>query len=93
MQNKIEGPLVRCGLWLHIGFIGATAVAAGLLLLFQGEAKWLSALALIVTGGMMAAVGWYRGRVVLDSGEQAHVVPSHAHRRRTPASSSVTSGG
>ena len=56
LQKNIERVLVACSLWLHIGFIGASAVAVGLLQLFDGEARWSSELALtspLTTGRLM----------------------------------------
>jgi hypothetical protein len=70
-QSNVERVLVTCSLWMLIGFVGATAVAAGILQLFDGEANWLSALALIVCGGILTATSWHRGQIVLDDAEQA----------------------
>ena len=72
MDNGFEYPLVRCSLWLHVGFTGASAVAVGVLQLF--ERNWLSALALVFFGGVLAVVGWRRGRIVLGPAEQASAV-------------------
>lgn len=66
LRKKSRRALVECGLWLRIGFIGACGLAAGLLQLFNGETKPLSALVLAVSGGVLAAISWRRGRTVLD---------------------------
>ena len=92
MQTDSERALVKCGSWLHIGFIGITAVAVGLILLLDGEPKWLPALALVVSGGILAAVSWYRSRAVLDSAEQAPSVAKDAQRLALPARDRVASG-
>src|SRR2546427_7514240 len=42
MQNNTQRVLIACSLWLHIGFIGAATLAAGLLQLFGGERLWRS---------------------------------------------------
>jgi hypothetical protein len=85
--------LVKCGLWLHIAFIGATLVAAGLIVLLEGEGKWLLALTLVCSGGILAALGCHRGRVVLDFEEQAPVVHNDAHAARSPIRNRVASSG
>lgn len=81
-QSNVERVLVTSSLWVLIGFVGATAVAAGLLQLFDGEANWLSALVLIVCGGILTATSWYRGRNVLEDAEleQAPVIPRPVSR-------------
>jgi len=79
-QSNVERVLVTCSLWMLIGFVGATAVAAGLLQLFDGEANWLSALVLIVCGGIVTATCWHRGQTVIDDAEQAPVIPRQVSR-------------
>ena len=56
--------LVECGVWLRIGLIGVSGLAAGLHQLFAGDAKPLPALALALCGGAFAAIGWWRSRAV-----------------------------
>ena len=51
MQRNPFRTLVVCGLWLLLGFIGATALAAGLLQLFEGGPRWMWASALAASGG------------------------------------------
>lgn len=58
--------LVVCALWLHIGLIGATAGAAGLVVLVGGDAAPLPALAVAMLGGSIAFLAWRRGRRVLE---------------------------
>jgi hypothetical protein len=70
LQNNIERAHVACSLWLHIGFIGASALAAGLLQVFDGEARWPFALALTFSGGVLAATSWRRGLTVLERGDR-----------------------
>jgi len=71
LQRDADRPLVACSLWLHIGFIGAAALAVGLLQLFDAETTWLSALALAFSGAVLAAAGWRRARTVLEDAERA----------------------
>jgi hypothetical protein len=73
--------VVECGLWLRIGFIGASALAAGLLQLFDGEVKPMSALALAVGGGVLAAVSWWRARTVLAIVDRTSAVSAGAPSR------------
>jgi hypothetical protein len=86
LENNTERALVACSVWLHIGFIGAVALAAGLLQLFDGKATWLSALALAFSGGLLAAAGGRRGWSVLKHAGRER--PSHGctelSRRRAP---------
>lgn len=76
--------LTACSVWLTVGFIGASALAAGLVQLFNGELEWLSALALALSGGMLATVGWRRSRSVLQHAERVSPVATSA--RSDPAS-------
>jgi len=77
IQSTSEPALVACSLWLHIGFIGAALLAVGLLQLFGGETKWLSALALAFSGGVVAAASWRRARTVLEHAERSSAVSVH----------------
>ena len=57
--------LVACGLWLHVGLIGAIALAAGLLQCFADpRLPWAPVVALF--GGVLAAASWRRGFAVLQ---------------------------
>lgn len=73
-QDNSDRALLACSLWLHAGFIGAAAVAAGVIPLFGGEASLLSALALVFSGGVLAAACWRRARTVLDDSKPATTV-------------------
>lgn len=77
-QNNTDRALVASSLWLHVGFIGACALAAGLIQLFDGETTWLSALSLGFCGGALAAAGWRRGRSILERAERMSVVAADA---------------
>ena len=81
-------------IWLRVGFIGATATAAGLLQLLDGDLAWLSGLTLALCGSVLAAVSWSQARATLDFG---HPPPAHrpsslplgGHHRRTRAGSAA----
>jgi hypothetical protein len=76
LSNRARWALVSCGLWLRIGFVGASGLAAALLQLLNGEMKPLSALALAATAGTLLAVAWWRARAVLDVADEAVVATS-----------------
>jgi len=57
--------LLACGLWMRLGFVGASAVAVGVIQLFGNEASPLSALALAVGGAALAVVSWRRAHAAL----------------------------
>jgi hypothetical protein len=65
--QESEGALVRCAVWLFVGFVGASIVAAGVLGMFGAEARPLGALTTALCGGAMAGVGWYRARKILEA--------------------------
>jgi hypothetical protein len=73
-QDNSARVLLACSLWLHAGFIGAVAGAAGVILLFDSKASLLSALALVFSGGVLAAACWQRARTVLEDSNPATTV-------------------
>jgi hypothetical protein len=90
-QNNTRGAPFVYGLWLHIGYVGTVALAAGLLQVLDGESPWLSALALVFFGGVLAAASWCRSLIALEYAEPASAVAtdapsestSHAFSRQT----------
>jgi hypothetical protein len=76
-QDGNQRALVACGLWLLIGFIGATVLAAGILRLFETPASWLSALTLVACGGIVAARSWRCGRAALEYAERRPASAQH----------------
>jgi membrane protein implicated in regulation of membrane protease activity len=77
LQDNTKRALVVSGFWLHVGLLGAAAVAVGLLQLFGGEVT-LSALALTCSGGVLAAASWRRARRVLGQADRASAVAADA---------------
>jgi hypothetical protein len=66
-MRKQAGPSVSaCGIWLRVAFIGASAVAVGLIQLFDGSVKPLWALALASIGAVLAAFSTRRAHRALD---------------------------
>jgi hypothetical protein len=92
LQNNTERALVACRLWTHIGFIGATALAVGLLQLLDGEGKWLWALALALLGGVLAAASWRRALTILEHADWASTVATDAPSESTSRASFKETG-
>jgi len=65
-RNEAGPGVVAFGMWLRAGFVGASAVAVGLIQLSSGEVKPLSALALATGGLALAIFSWRRARMSLD---------------------------
>jgi hypothetical protein len=88
MPHNTERVLLACSLWLRIGFVGASALAAGVLALLSGETsgqwEWLSALALVFFGGLLAAASWGHARVLLGDAEQVSAFTGIAPREPAP---------
>jgi len=80
LQNDPHRTVFRCSLFLHIGYIGAVAAAAGLIQLSAGEASWPSTLALIFFGGILATASWWRARSVVQLSDRAPAVTTHLRR-------------
>jgi len=85
IPDSTRRALVACSLWLHIGLVGASAMAIGVLHLFDGDGSPLSALALAVSGGILAAASWRRSRTVLDAAAPPSRIARGA-RSASPAS-------
>jgi hypothetical protein len=77
--RKDAGPGVFAfGMWLRVGFIGGSAVAVGLLQLFNSEVKPSPALALTVGGLALAIFGWRHARKALDTMDSGAAVENRA---------------
>lgn len=92
MYQDAERLLLACSLWLRIGFVGASAVASGLLVLLSGDAQWLSALALAFFGGVLAAASFRHARTLLGDAERASAVAGVAPREQASRASSKPFG-
>jgi hypothetical protein len=84
MKSSSERALIACGMWLHIGLIGAAALAIGAIRLFEGEASLLSGLPMVVFGGMLAVAGWRRALAILKQAEPASAVAPRPLGTATP---------
>lgn len=90
-KNGKGRTLVVCGAWLHSGLIGAVALAAGLLELWDGEPR-LWALGLVFFGGVLAAVSWRRARSILEHAKPASAVAADAPSQSTSHAASRQTG-
>lgn len=77
-QDNTERALVVCSLWLHGGFIGASALVVALLQLSDGASRGPWALWLAFFGGALTAACWRRGLTVLDRADRASVIATEA---------------
>lgn len=73
-RNEAGPGVIAFGMWLRVGFVGASATAVGLIQLFSGEVKPLSALGLAAGGLLLALFGWQRARKALGAADDAIVV-------------------
>jgi len=78
LSKSARRALAESGLWLRIGFIGASGVAAGIVQLLGGEVKPISALALAVGGVILATLSWRRAGAILESADKptSSIAPS-----------------
>jgi hypothetical protein len=58
--------IARSAMWSRIGFVGASLLAAGLVLNGDGAASAPTVLALVAGGGALATYAWRRAWLVLD---------------------------
>lgn len=80
LSKRAQRGLVESGLWLRIGFIGACGVAAAIIQLLGGEVKPISALALAVGGGILAALSWWRAGAILERADKLTSIAPSADR-------------
>ena len=89
LHGKTGRALVVCGLWMRLGFVGASAVAVGVIQLFGSDASPLSAFALAAAGAALAVLSWRRAHAALgDADKPADPVAAAPESRsiRTAAS-------
>ena len=59
-QSEYHNAIVASGFWLRVGILGVSAVAISLLMLFNGDARPVNAVAGALAGGVVAAFAWRR---------------------------------
>ena len=80
-RDNTAHALLVCGLWLQVGFIGATALAVGMRHLFNDGPGRARSTTLAICGAALAMGGWRRGRIVLERGAtppRIAAIPSEA---------------
>jgi hypothetical protein len=85
-HGENRGALFACGMWLRLGFVGASAAMAGVVALFSGEGTPLSALALAAGGAALTVLGWRRAYAAIDAPEpRKHDAAAASAPIRSPA--------
>ncbi len=64
--DRGDAALVSCSVWLYVGFLGAAAFGAGLILLFDGHTSGALAVAVAVLGGVLAPASWLRAWIIVN---------------------------
>lgn len=89
LDAKARRALIVCGLWMRLGFVGASAVAVGVIQLFGSETSAFSALAMIAGGAALASLSWRRAHAAIGDAD-VPAAPTNAApasgRMRTVAS-------
>lgn len=85
---RISGALLRSGLWLRGGVIGAGAAILGVMLLISGETSLARGLVLVAGGAVLAIHALRRSWRLLDS-EGGATAP--ASKRSAPAAARALS--
>ena len=80
-SDSSQRVLFRCSLFLHLGYVGAVAVAAGLIQFLADEAIGPLSLALVVFGGLLATASWRRAWAAVEPGNGVSVAEAHLRRR------------
>ena len=70
IHGEDSGALFACGMWLRLGFVGASAAVAGVVALFGGDGTPLSALALALGGAALAVFGYRRAYAAVHATER-----------------------
>jgi hypothetical protein len=65
-RTELSGPLLTSSLWLYLGFIGAAAFGAGLIMLVDGVTPHYVAFVLAIAGAAAAPLCWLRARTSLE---------------------------
>ena len=91
LTRETRHTLFTCGLWIRIGFVGASGVLAGLLMLLDAESSAGRALLVFLGGAALTAMSLWRIRSVLgllDAGEtRAHETSRPVKALRTASAS------
>jgi hypothetical protein len=80
-HRRARRALIVWGLWLRAALVGVAALIAGPMLAFTGDIRPLSALALVIGGGLLAALSWSRLRTHLDGADAPDADAARARPR------------
>jgi len=75
LDAKARRVLIVCGLWMRLGFVGASVAAVGVIQLFGGEASAFWALAMTAGGLALARLSWRRAQAAIG-GADAPAAPT-----------------
>ena len=64
-RTELSSSLLASSLWLYLGFIGAAAFGAGLIVFVEGAAPHYVAIVLAIAGAVAAPLCWLRARLAL----------------------------
>lgn len=85
-RRGVDGPtwpIIASGLWLRVGFVGASAVVVAMVRAFDGEASLVATLAIVIAGVAVAVLAWRQGWRALDRADhEANEPPSAADAPR-----------
>jgi hypothetical protein len=73
LRSAYHDAIVASGFWLRVGFLGVSAVAISLLMLFDGDARPVNAVAGALAGAVVAAFAWRRSWLAIA---RADAVPA-----------------
>ena len=78
-------PMIASGLWLRVGFVGASAVLIAVLRAFDGDVSLPATLLTVFAGAAVAAVSWRMGWQALIRADATEPAPTPATNTARPA--------
>lgn len=91
LRSEAGRALAKSGMWMIVGYVGASMFTLGLLRLFNGEGNPPSALSFVLAGGALAMYAWRSGYRVVDRfGEPAAPIPGQARLAADRSTSGLT---
>ena len=78
-------PMIASGLWLRVGFVGASAVLIAVLRAFDGDVNLLTTLLTALAGTAVAAWSWRKGWQALIRADATTPAPAAATNTVRPA--------
>jgi hypothetical protein len=90
LRTETGRALARSGAWLIAAYVGASAVAIGVLHLIQNEGNPLPALLLVFAGGAWADVAWRSAYRAIDRVDAVTTGPAYARKAAERNTSGLT---